>query len=1361
MSTENGAQARKADDPRRRVPAILAAVAVIALGLAYYAGVKRNTAYLVGRDMRLLSDAGKQLNQSLTALRMLVKNFAFADMWSEEKDKAKPLLHYERTAMGRSPIGKYFGDLDAADRAPQTGTPPLNDEYTQTLTQKNDQLIVELTYRAAKKTVMPRGNELAMKGKGLPIATGRLSLDKVVERVFTSTLMASFDSVLLASGDGTVVYQVQPAAATRRAALTHSADSSPAIVLTSLASLREEGTFRGEMPISVELLRTQSRQTDVAIAGAPYVLISQPFSFDSLQAAQGPKEKSGSWILCGLVAKSRFRHEATALNASTLAIGTAVFLFLLCCGPFLKLALLGAQQPVKRADVILLTVSTLVGASIAAIFVADVLAYRRLDAIAGDEEQLAFAADLSKGLSADINQGLKVADELMNVTGGIGHKPLQGSLDGAGARLGDRLPESSRYPWATSFAWIERNGSQFSRGEMGDGRPPMLKVRSREYFKRVQNDPLMWHGAAGGAGRPMFIESVRALTTGQPETVFAVPTHNPDLPVFSVTMPFIRFESPVAPPAMTFAVIDDEGNVLYHEDQQRIRIENVFAETDNDRTLRAVVFSRREEWVDAPYWGRDQRILVTPLRDLHWTLLTFRDRSLLRATNLDTLVVTAVLLALYFGILAVIFVSLNLLCPGYRARWLWPGEHRAEAWRRLAWLLGLSAVSFAVALFYFAPTGRLAVSLLFPIQAALAAYLILEEPPKRPAHALVLASWAAITLFLLYRLLAGPLEAELVFAGTAWLIRAVMFGCAAAGVALTLLPRSAISHVSWRSYARRYIMSGVLAVIVLAVLPAVGFFQTAFGIEVESLVKYGQLVIADELQQRLETVTGRSWRKALTAAEVMPPPNFRSRWSIDALASSWPVASNEVAELLEPLLPQYSDESTAMRDLHHGEASDGRWAWKRNGRIIELARPLAISEGAKKKLGLTAEPRLAITSRTPWVIPSALLPAAPASAADEAPVPIGAVLLVLFLVVILIGVLRVAIRFFARRVFLYDLAGAPRRLSQWPVRPLVGEHLYVVHAQKRIEELVDMTGVKEIALAQPGDWAAEAADNRRLLIQFGDWRDRAEAMARKLQFLEDLLRVPDRNVIVASNMAPLVVLSRAGEDAGRWSGLLTSFVYLDERRLHRGAHAKAGCASFVSRFAQALGLRAAGTKNEVWLAEEAEGYPFLDEVREQLKHEDSGREQLIDEFCERAGPYYARLWSQCSPKEHHLLDQLARYGYVNSENRPSLRRLLNVGLVLRDPAIRLFNESFRRFVLNRPPAEVQTPEAEKVDSAWDRLRVPLFVMVIAVAAFFLSTQKELMNATSAIITGLTAGLPALMKLGSVLSSKRSAPAAAE
>src|SRR6185503_3026840 len=110
----------------------------------------------------------------------------------------------------------------------------------------------------------------------------------------------------------------------------------------------------------------RSRRTDVSLFGSSYVLMSQPYGFDTPQSPSIPEanaateppagapgkgeapESAGKdalatknatekkeaevqtqWIICGLITKSRFRQEATALSASVIAFGSGLFLLLL------------------------------------------------------------------------------------------------------------------------------------------------------------------------------------------------------------------------------------------------------------------------------------------------------------------------------------------------------------------------------------------------------------------------------------------------------------------------------------------------------------------------------------------------------------------------------------------------------------------------------------------------------------------------------------------------------------------------------------------------------------------------------------------------------------------------------------------------------------------------------------------------------------------------------------------------------------------------------------------------------------------------------------------------------------------------
>ena len=71
------------------------------------------------------------------------------------------------------------------------------------------------------------------------------------------------------------------------------------------------------------------------------------------------------------------------------------------------------------------------------------------------------------------------------------------------------------------------------------------------------------------------------------------------------------------------------------------------------------------------------------------------------------------------------------------------------------------------------------------------------------------------------------------------------------------------------------------------------------------------------------------------------------------------------------------------------------------------------------------------------------------------------------------------------------------------------------------------------------------------------------------------------------------------------------------------------------------------------------------------------RDRLRDEIGERAESYYAGLWANCREDEKLLLDQIANNGLANGRNRRELRRLMALGLVRRDPNLRLFNDTFR------------------------------------------------------------------------------------
>src|SRR5438477_7415904 len=107
---------------KARLPIIVAALTLVVIGVLYYLYVRDKSAYVDGRNLRLLSSAVAQLNQALESDRTLVKNFAKADSWCEEREAkdfkrpAKPILSYDRNLRVKHWLDNFLGDIDHIER---------------------------------------------------------------------------------------------------------------------------------------------------------------------------------------------------------------------------------------------------------------------------------------------------------------------------------------------------------------------------------------------------------------------------------------------------------------------------------------------------------------------------------------------------------------------------------------------------------------------------------------------------------------------------------------------------------------------------------------------------------------------------------------------------------------------------------------------------------------------------------------------------------------------------------------------------------------------------------------------------------------------------------------------------------------------------------------------------------------------------------------------------------------------------------------------------------------------------------------------------------------------------------------------
>ena len=224
-----------------------------------------------------------------------------------------------------------------------------------------------------------------------------------------------------------------------------------------------------------------------------------------------------------------------------------------------------------------------------------------------------------------------------------------------------------------------------------------VSLAHRDYVKRILDpDPesSLWHATIKDSSNKephltFYAEPVRSLQTGKHKVIVSMKSSQPpessedkkEKWVAAIRTDFQFLKSVAIPHGTGFAVIEDEGGkVLFHSDVNRNLWENFFEETDYDRQLKANVFSRTPGKFEGTYWGKGHAFYSTPLPDVPWSLVVFRNKELFRTTNFEALLLASALFAVYIVILSMgpaVRGLFNKARLGKRdLSWFWPDSGR-------------------------------------------------------------------------------------------------------------------------------------------------------------------------------------------------------------------------------------------------------------------------------------------------------------------------------------------------------------------------------------------------------------------------------------------------------------------------------------------------------------------------------------------------------------------------------------------------------------------------------------------------------------------------------------------------------------
>jgi len=1377
-----------------RVLAFSLVLIIVPFFVYYYFWVSNQTNYFNGRNLRILATLGIHLQESVESQSSVFKNAVekyaqdMAKGEFDETNNGRPTTveqlkqkdyteHFQEKTL--NPLKGEGATLQATNLAvvskpedPSLLSAPrievkeessqrwLYFEYTvpytpvsSTAASANSAATTETTLITTTPTASPETAYLNFKA--------RVNLTQLIEPFVNkrelqenqgSLYQDGFDAVLIAGLDEqmTILFQ----------------ESSAKLRILSLNNL----TTSTGAKVELKLLGQTTNISDVRLGPADYKLFVQPIQLPLLKAGTS-NQGSLRWLACGLVENAHFQQERLAVSYNVLIGFGFITVLVAVSWAFLKLLFMGPKDRFRSLDAYMLGFAAFMIAALLTLVALFTYSYHAtLSEVEGDLKE--FSASIQRSFYSELETALTQIDELNRTlesdqdTIKAAKKVDNNNLDKLAYRssiMQDKLitPEST-YPYLSTAVWINDQGWQQIKWTVRSGVTNRINVSSRAYFSKLKYGRNYNYKDRNNKDHKFWIEPVTSKTTGIHTVAISKRAEGIDPKAMWVSVIDTRLLSlmqPVIPKGYGFAVIDDTGKVLFHSAEKLHLGENFFEECDNNQVLRAAVLGKWKQALSASYFGKGHSLYVEPLGNFSWTIVVFNEQDSLRTTFSEILTLCLVLFLSYFVVFCGMLTVIYLINRKTRDRstWLWPDHHKRP--------LYLESI--------------LVNSILF-LLSCLAVYVL---PGLWKLSLPILISLVAVALTVWRFKRAGEQEKRATRNGEQEK-RATRNG--------------EQERRRWFDYRTAYMVNATLLFCLASMLPAYACFKLAYVEEMKLFIKHGQLNLAQDMTAREERVraqfrstyrnTPKEIIKRLVDRRIAEQQDVYDSFFFNTRQSQQPAPptyintqQNRMMCFFKQLVPLF-DQGSIQRHALISKALDDSRNWDDSSGtalVLHAREPQRNDRGPLERRIESNLPRSTGASWW-WTLP---------------------------LVFMLASLL---LRYMIRQLFLFAREeSACDELTGFCVNSVSQNLLLVLNppffGKSQLLQRMGLNGAKRIDIekfSRLSTWLRRAdllnPDGGPVVLdnfEFGN--DDIRHNQRKLYLLE-ALHEKKRMTVALSTVDPEGFLSPRGKNGhtnghtngntnghtnGNTNGsadILPAPVFSERwtdavSRFLRVAPEDLGDAElFKTELEDSKQRLLAGTnlddkaKDQIKSAFELIGIEcsrraYLQNIgrviADQPRLGEFSAASLCKQIMTNARPYYAAVWNACSGEEKLTLARLAQYGLLSPKDQDT-EKLLKQGLIVRDPAIRIFNESFRLFVLSmRADEALATCEKEaKSSSNWEALKVPLTIGLLSVAVFLLLTQKELYNSALPFITGLAAGLPSFLKLLSMFQSGSGAKA---
>ena len=1148
---------------------------------------------------------------------------------------------------------------------------------------------------------------------------GSLNLDSLVKPLMGSV---PFDEILIAAGDGSIVYQNQKA-------------GPEFTTLASLLQMQPTGTKTNASPTkessaassSVETAKKQhlairrnadtawrsitTNLTDVTLAGTRYKLFLQPvlidvFSDDPDQAGEASEE----WVVCGLKSAAGLQWESLSISYIFIIWFTALFFAIAMSGPILKIIFLNHRERLRLRELGFLGLFLVLLTGVFTLLGLQLVEFPRNDDTELRLQKL--GERLSRGVRdelRDMREQLKLWCADTGLHNDLLSARISEVIRNANADTltpVDKTPDASIYPYINNAFWTDDDGYQVVKWSLSGYLTPMINVSSLPIYMNPKTIYL------DGKGPAFSFDSILPPNKLQYLAAISMSTRdcgaNLDGGIrgdignglaFLTSQPLSLID-PILPLGYGFALVDQTGLVLFHSDKTKNRRENFLQESDWSRQLYSATFGHATQHsLPIKYLGKDYRAVVIPIPEVSqspWSLIVYRDLTPVRTINLQVMTMAATLFLCFLAIpVAVMTIRGIIQRPRFAPEWLWPNRARMSVYVYLVYVFALLIVAFLLLGFGGSGERTVVASAAIPYLALLLTWwgfrlhpCSLEEPFARGSLvAPAIVSILGAILFL----------SALVFEWQHLKLLTFLILFAIAGAA-PLLPGPRRYLIDWLNhryppepvvnensglpekrsdgYRNFYVLSALLLLLIIGVLMPMALFQASLIVERRLEIKQAQLHLASALGARLleaeeQCERGDLGEKACSEFHVdgfawnkiVFDPLFPEDGDLPVVKHSTPPPGNEFFSgwfqtLISSLHHDYNDAAAEMLGVIQDRADP-----KAGKRIPDWS-------------WTNGEPpnRSSLTLLWHGIH---LLKTDPQAAGNsdsagvhEKDLSIQSAVPALRRadafsgigvaagVMLVIGILFWTL---ARKMFLFHVA--PMRITG------AREVAEAIHEGRNI--VVLLPPVSDWRLDAP-KWTLDLA----AVTSEPQWAEglnldnvplNAVVEIRHFESSTNNVEIDNQKFILLQRLlarehTQLAVVMTVPASSKDYRRLFPAFEVIDLREEPF---------YWLKQYegpAQELIWKECGPLAALW--------PIGAQLAKDIRHEPVQSEDTIaSEILERADPYYHLIWKECSKEQKYVLSQLAQDGVPNPTNGRAIGQLMRRGLIVKDPQFRIMNES--------------------------------------------------------------------------------------